>query len=412
MPRKTMPLTPLEIKGAKPKEKPYRLFDGGGLYVEVTPAGGKLWRMKYLIDGKERRLSFGAFPAVGLADARQRRDEAKKLLASGVDPGEVRKAQKATRHVELANTFKAVSLEWLEKQKPKWSEKHHQRIVARLDNNVWPWIGEKPVSDIEPVTVLDVLRKIEERNAHYMAGRVKESISRVMNYATATGRAKGDPTVALSDVLTAHVEKHMASVTDPKRVGEILRAFDAFTGTHTVRSALLLAPLVFARPGELRKMRWADLDLDGGLWELDRGSMKMREPHIVPLSTQAVEIIKGMQPVSEHLEYVFRGGRDPKRPMSDAAINAALRRLGIDTQEELTGHGFRAMARTILRERLGFDSEWIEAQLSHKKQGALGSAYDRTIFLEQRKGMMQAWADYLDKLKAGAEVIPLRNEAA
>lgn len=407
-----MALTDAAIRTAKPTDKPYKLTDGKGLFVLVHPNGSKYWRLKYRYDGKEKTLALGVYPETLLKEARQRCDEARKLLANDMDPGNVKKAQKAARLADAENSFKAVSIEWLSKQKPAWSEGHYNRVYARLENNAWPKLGKLPISSIKPVTVLETLREIEKRNAHYMAGRVKETVGQVMRYAVATGRAEYDPTPSLKGALTAHTTKHMASVTDPKRVGELLRMFDAFSGSHAVRVALNLAPLVFARPGELRQMRWAELDLDGKLWDLPRGRMKMRESHLVPLSTQAVALIEEMRPYSGHLEHVFPGARDPKRPMSNAAINAALQRLGIDTQEELTGHGFRAMARTILRERLGFDSEWVEAQLSHKKQGALGSAYDRTTFIEQRKEMMQAWSDYLDKLKAGAEVIPFPKVAS
>lgn len=407
-----MALTDAAIRTAKPTDKPYKLTDGKGLFVLVHPNGSKYWRLKYRYDGKEKTLALGVYPETLLKEARQRCDEARKLLANDMDPVNVKKAQKAARLADAENSFKAVSIEWLSKQKPAWSEGHYNRVYARLENNAWPKLGKLPISSIKPVTVLETLREIEKRNAHYMAGRVKETVGQVMRYAVATGRAEYDPTPSLRGALTAHVTKHMASVTDPKRVGEMLRMFDGFSGSHTVRVALNLAPLVFARPGELRQMRWDELDLDGKLWDLPRGRMKMRESHLVPLSTQAVALIEEMRPHSGHLEYVFPGGRDPKRPMSEAAINAALRRLGIDTKDELTGHGFRAMARTILRERLGFDSEWVEAQLSHKKQGALGGAYDRTTFIEQRKKMMQAWADYLDKLKAGAEVIPFPKTAS
>ena len=406
-----MPLSDTALRAAKPAEKPYRLFDGDGLYLEVSPAGGRLWRLKYRFEGKEKRLALGAYPEVGLKDARARKDEARKLLSNGVDPGEARKAAKSARAASLANSFEAVSIEWLARQKPKWSDSYYTKVNARLKQNVWPWIGRAPVADLRASAVLEVLRKIEDRNAHDMAGRVRETIGQVMRYAVATGRAEYDPTPSLKGALTAHVTRHMASVTDPVRVGEILRAFEAFNGTHTVKTALLLSPLLFARPGELRNMRWADLDLKAGLWMLPAARMKMRQEHIVPLPAQAIELINGMTEYSGHLEHVFPGARDPKRAMSDAAINAALRRLGIDTKEELTGHGFRAMARTILRERLGFEAEWIEAQLSHTKKGVLGAAYDRTQFLEQRTRMMAEWADYLDKLKQGAEIIPIPRRA-
>lgn len=396
-----MALSELRIKAAKPMEKRYKLTDEKGMYLQVQPTGGKLWRMNYRFDGKRKTLAIGVYPDVTLAAARAKRDEARRQLTNGVDPSSFKQAAKKARLKSVADSFKAVSLEWLQTQKPKWSPDYYKRITARLENNVWPWMGNTPVADVRAAGILEVLRRIEKRQAFYMAGRVKETVGNVMCFAVATGRAEIDPTPSLRGALTVHVEKHMASVTDPKRVGELLRMFDAFAGTHTVRSALLLAPYVFARPGELRQMRWADLDLDCGLWELDRGSMKMRREHIVPLSKQAVDLIRDMEPLNGHLEYVFAGARDPKRPMSDAAVNAAMRRLGIDTQEELTGHGFRAMARTILRERLRYEADVIECQLSHTKKGDLGDAYDRTQFMAERIEMMQAWADYLDALKSG-----------
>lgn len=398
-----MALSDTQIRNAKPKEKQYKLADEKALYLLVTPAGSKYWRMKYTFGGKENTLAIGVYPDVGLKDARKARDNARSILAGGMDPNREKKAAKAALVAAVANSFKAVSLEWLERQQPKWTEDHYRRMYARLEKNVWPKLGTVPVSTIKPSHVLEVLRVIEKRGSHYMAGRVKETIGNVMCYAVATDRAEYDPTTSLKGALTAHVEKHMASETDPVRVGQILRSFDAFHGTHAVRVALHLAPYVFARPGELRKMRWTQLNFEEGLWELDRGSMKMRQEHVVPLSRQAKNLIEEMRPYSSHLEYVFPGARDPKRAMSDAAINAALRRLGIDTQEELTGHGFRAMARTMLRERLKVEAEIIECQLSHAKSGTLGAAYDRTIHLDARIEMMQQWADYLDQLKAGSD---------
>lgn len=399
-------LTELKVRAAKPQEKPYKLTDEKGLYLQVQPTGAKYWRQKYRFDGKQKTLACGVYPEIGLADARERRDEARRLLAKGIDPSAAKKAQKTERAAKVANSFEAVAREWWKKQTPLWTEKHANKILARLEKNAFPWLGKLPVSEIEAPAVLSVLRKIEDRQAFYMAGRVRETIGQVMRYAVATGRTKHDPVPALKDALTVHVEKHMASVTDPARVGALLRKFDGFTGTRTVSCALRLAPLVFGRIGELRHMKWSDVDLENGMWSLPAEAMKKREPHLVPLSKQGVAILREMQPVSGHLDYVFPSIRKPaEKPMSENTINVALRRLGIDTQEELTGHGFRAMARTILHERLGFDPDWIEAQLSHAKKGPLGSAYDRTRFIDQRITMMQSWADYLDKLKTGAEVI-------
>lgn len=407
-----MALTDTTARNAKPAEKQFKLADEKGLFLLISPAGGKYWRMKYRYAAKEKTLALGVYPEVSLKEARIARDDARKLLSNGVDPGALKKAEKVARIAAAGNSFKAVSLEWLVKQMPRWSERHHERITRRLEQYAYNDLGSLPVSEVKAPTVLAVLRKLESKRTLHTAAKVRQAIGQVMRYAVATGRAEYDPTASLKGAIETYAVKHMASVTDPKKVGAILRMFDAFDGTHTVHSALRLAPLLFARPGELRQMRWADLDMDAGLWLLDRGSMKMRRDHIVPLSSQAKAIIEEMRPFSGHLEYVFPNARDPKRPMSDAAVNAGMRRLGIDTQEELTGHGFRAMARTILRERLKFDAEIIECQLSHVKQGSLGGAYDRTQFLDDRIQMMQAWADYLDDLKAGGKVIRMPGAAA
>ena len=274
-----------------------------------------------------------------------------------------------------------------------------------LERDLFPWLGGKPVADLEAPEFLAVARRLEARGIVDTAHRAMQLSSQVMRFSVAEGLANRDPVGDLRGALESAKTEHMASVTDPVRVGEILRMFDGFKGSYQVMQALRLAPLVFTRPGELRQAKWKDIDLDAALWSIPAEAMKMREPHIVPLSAQAVSILRDMFPFSGHLEYVFPGGRDPNRPMSDAAINAAMRRLGIDTQKELTGHGFRAMARTILHEQLNFPPEVIEVQLAHKAPGPLGAAYARAKFIDKRKAMMQAWADYLHKLKQGAQLI-------
>ena len=405
-----MPLQDATVRTAKPEAKPYKMSDERGLFVLVHPNGSKYWRMKYRIDGKEKLLALGVYPEVGLKEARERRDDARKILDNGGDPASVKKTQKAVRTERAENTFKAVALEWYEKQKPLWSEGHANKTLAMLKNDTFKKLGDLPVAEITAPVILETLNTVQDRGALYTAGRVKESIGRVMRYAVATGRTHFDPVPALKGVLTAHVEKHMASVTDPKRLGEILRLWDTSTTGITVRSAMNLAPLVFVRIGELRRARWADIDFDKAEWRYLIS--KTQTPHIVPLSKQALALIEGMKPTSGHLEYVFPGRHDPKKPMSEAAINVALRRLGISTQEELTGHGFRAMARTMLDEVLGYPPHVIEHQLAHTVKDPLGRAYNRTAHLAERKKMMQAWADYLDKLKAGAEVIPFPKVAS
>lgn len=396
-----MPLTDTACRNARPADKAFKLSDEKALFMLVHPNGGRYWRMGYRFAGKQKTLALGTYPEVSLKVARERRDDARKLLASGVDPSEQKKSDRLAVEVAASNSFRAVSEAWLASQKPAWTPDYHKRVTRQLEANVWPWLGTKPVASLKASEVLECLRRIEGRDAKDMAGRVRETISRAMRFAVASGLAETDPAAALRGALTVHVTKHMASVTDPSRVAELLKMFDAFTGTHAVRTALLLAPMLFCRPGELRQMQWSELDLENGLWELPAARMKTRKAHIVPLSTQAIALLKDIQPLTGHLEHVFPNARDPKRPMSDAAVNAALRRLGIDTQEELTGHGFRAMARTILRERLRYDSEVIECQLAHTKSGALKGAYDRSTFLEERIAMMQSWSDYLQGLKTG-----------
>lgn len=402
-----MDLSHTKIVNAKPRAEAYKIFDGQGLYVEVLPSGTKSFRIKFRMDGKESRLVIGTFPSVSLQQAREKLLEAKKQIAQGINPAIAKKVAKATRATASANSFKAVALEYLDKHKSRWTEKYLILLSNRLKYYAFPHIGTLPISEVDAPNVLVALRKLEQSDKLTTANRVKQAIGIVMRYAIATGRAKYDPIPSLKGAIATRSTKHHASVTEPKKVGEILRMFDAFHGTKSVEVALDIAPKVFTRPGELRKMKWNDLDLDAGIWSIPSGNMKMRRNHLVPLSRQVVQKIREIQPVTGDGDYVFPCARDPKRPMSDGAINAALRRLGIDTKEVLTGHGFRAMARTILRERLKFDTEVIECQLSHAKKGSLGEAYDRALHLDERRRMMQSWADYLDDLKQGGKVVRL-----
>jgi integrase len=410
-----MPLTDVAIRKAKASSKPFRISDEKGLYLEVTPSGGKLWRLKYRFGGKEKRLSCGIYPSVSLADARERREEARKILANGADPGEVRKAQKAAKVERAANSFEVVAREWFEARKPNWAPSHSGRLIKRLENDVFPWLGGKPIAEITAPDILSVMRRIENRGTLDTAHRVHQDCGQVFRYAVATGRAERDPTADLRGALPTATGGHFAAITDPVSVGELLRAIDGFKGTFVVQCALKLAPMFFVRPGELRQARWMDFDLQNSEWKFRASKVKATEEpriHIVPLASQAVAILNELQALSGHSEYVFPGARSNGRPMSDAAVNAALRRMGYDTRTEITGHGFRAMARTILHEVLSIAPEVIEHQLAHKVPDALGAAYNRTKFLPARKAMMQTWADYLDKLKAGAEVISLQHYAA
>ncbi len=399
-----MPLTDISIRSAKPAEKPQRLYDGGGLYLEVSPSGGKWWRLKYRFGGKEKRISLGVYPDIGLKDARERRDNARRLLANDIDPGENRKVQKAARIERSGNSFEVIAREWFALNREKWAASHSDKLIKRLENDVFPWLGGKAIAEITAPDVLSVLRRIVGRGTNDTAHRAKSHISQIMRYAISSGMAERDPCPDLRGALPPLRHTNFASITEPAKVAELLRAMDAFSGTFVVKSALLLAPLLFVRPGELRKALWEDFDLDKAEWRYF--VTKTKTEHSVPLASQAVALLKDLQALTGHGRQVFPG-RDPQRPMSDAAINAALRRMGYDTKTEITGHGFRAMARTILHEELHQKPEVIEHQLAHKVPDALGTAYNRTKFLKDRKAMMQLWADYLDRLKVGAKVIHL-----
>ena len=404
-----MPLTDAAIRTAKPGEKPYKLADERGLFLLVNPNGAKWWRLKFRVEGKEKALSLGTYPDTSLKEARSKRDEARKQLAEGIDPSQQRKAIKAAREGVTANSFEVICREWLENKRSNIEEAQYKKALARLEKDVFPWMGSRPIAEITAPEVLAVLRRIDARGARYTAHKAKSEISQCFRYAIATGRAERDPCPDLRGAIPAPKTENRPAITDPKAAGELLRAIDGFKGTFVVRCALLLAPLLFVRPGELRKATWDGFDLDKGEWRYFIN--KTKTEHLVPLASQAVAILRELHALTGHGSYVFPG-RDPKRPMSDAAVNAALRRMGYDTKTEITGHGFRAMARTILHEELHIKPEVIEHQLAHQVADALGTAYNRTKFIKERKVMMQTWADYLDKLKAGAAVIPLKGTAA
>ncbi|CAJ3517785.1 phage integrase family protein [Burkholderia pseudomallei] len=410
-----MPLTDTTIRNTKPAEKPVKLFDGGGLFLLVTPAGQRYWRLKYRAAGKEKLLALGVYPEVTLATARRKRDEAREKLAAGIDPSEAKKAEKRTVRLNAENSFEAVAREWHAKYAPTWSESHGSRILRRLEVDAFPWIGGKPIADLAPPDVLDALRRVEKRGALETAHRLHANVSQVCRYAVATGRAQRDVTADLRGALPPVQQEHMAALTDPKQVAELLRAIDGYQGTFPVICALRLAPLLFQRPGELRAAEWAELDLDAGIWEIPSDRMKRTKQgkasggaHIVPLSSQAVTVLRELHALTGNGRFLFPSVRTKDRPMSDNTINGALRRLGYDG-DTMTGHGFRAMARTILDEVLGLPAAIIEAQLAHAVKDPLGRAYNRTAHLPQRREMMQRWADYLDRLKAGANVIELHS---
>ena len=402
-----MALSNTAIINAKAADKSYKMYDTDGLFLQVTPQGGKWWRLKYHFDGKEKLLSLGTYPDISLSQARQKREDSKKLLAIDIDPSESRKQTKASNRLNTENSFEVVAREWWQSHMVNKAESHKDKVIRRFELYLFPWIGKRPISSLTAPQVLEVLRRIEKQNKLETAHRTLQTAGQVFRYAVQTGRAVRDVTADLKGALPATTVKHMAAFTEPKDVAGLLHAFDAFNGSLTVQKALSLSPLLFARPGELRTMKWADVDLDLGIWKYQVS--KTKTDHIAPLSNQAIAILHEIYPLSGHGVHVFQGGHSPLKPMSSSAINAALRRMGYDTQKDITGHGFRAMARTILHERLGIDPAIIEHQLAHKVPDTLGSAYNRTKFIEQRKVMMQSWADYLDELKAGAKVLPFKQ---
>ena len=412
-----MPLTDTAIRKAMPGPKTRKLSDGKWLYLELSPAGGRWWRLKYRIAGVEKRISLGTYPETSLKAAREKIEEARALVAQGIDPSQARKAakqeaahqdeqaQREAQGLPLHGSFESVAREWFDTRKDEWAPTYAKKIFRRLEVDVFPWLGKLPVPNITPPMVLDMLRKAENRGAIETAHRVLETCGQVFRFAVATGRIESNPARDLKDALRKPMVQHFAAITDPQRFGELLRAIDSYRGTPVVCAALRLMPLMLLRPGELRQAQWDELDLPAATWTVPAARMKREKvgkiygkPHIVPLPRQAVAIFEALKPLTEHSPYVFRGERSAQRPMSDAAINAALRTLGFSA-DEVTGHGFRASARTMIVERLGIAESVVEAQLAHSVRDNLGRAYNRTEFMQERVRMMQQWADYLDTLR-------------
>jgi integrase len=397
-----MPLSDIKVKslkaGIKPDgtatSKPYRVTDERGLYLEVTPKGGKRWRFKYRFDGKEKLLSLGIYPDVSLKKARNRRDDHRKQVADGIDPSQQRKAEKQS--IGDQNSFETIAREWHGKFSANWSESHSSRTIIRLEQNAFPWLGNKNINTITAPELLTVLRRVENRGALETAHRVNQICGQVFRYAIATGRAQRDPAADLKGALPPAKVKHHPSITEPVKVGGLIRSIQSYSGSIVTATALRLSPLVFVRPSELRQAEWAEIDLDNAEWRIPPEKMKMRVVHIVPLSIQAIEILKDIQLITGSDKYVFPSNRTITRPMSDNTINAALRRLGY-TKDEMTAHGFRSMASTILNEQ-GWHGDAIERQLAHSEGNGVRAAYNYAQHLPERKKMMQAWADYLDEL--------------
>jgi integrase len=420
------------ILAVKPGDRRARLSDGQGLYLLLFVKGGAHgWRFDYSFGRKRKTLSLGTYPSTTLAAASVKADEFRKLVASGTDPSDTRKASKAQQQASdeatarddqglaPAGSFEAVAREWVANiHAATVSAGHAARTLIRFEQDVFPWVGRVAISELEAPELLEVLRRVESRGAIETTHRIKDACSQVFRYGVASGHCKRNPAADLRDALKPVKVKHMATVVDPKSVGNLLRLIEGCSGFPTTRAALQLAPLVFQRPGNLRMMEWAEVDLDAAVWTIPAAEMKRQRddkangaPHDVPLSVQAVAILRDIQPLTGNGQYVFPSVRGGDRPMSNMTMNGALQRMGIDTQNDLTTHGFRAMARTMLAERLGVDEVVIEAQLAHSVKDGNRRAYNRTQFADQRRTLMQQWADYLDRLRKGADVLPFSKTA-
>lgn len=401
-----MKLTDTACKNAKPKEKPYKKGDGGGLYLLVNPDGSKYWRMKYRFLGKEKLLAFGTYPLISLADAREERERAKKLLAGGIDPRTAKKEEKRQIVRNAQNTFKAVALEWHENQKGRWSGNHTGNVLLRLERDIFPFIGAEPIASIEAPDLLEVLRKIEKRGALDVAGRTRQICGQVFRYGIQTGRCQRDPSADLRGALKTRKTEHFAAL-EIKEIPEFLQALERNDARlyNRTRRAIMLSMLTFCRPGEVRQARWEEIDFDAKEWVIPAERMKMRRAHIVPLPRQALAILEEQRRETGNLNtpWVFPSQIRPKEPMSDGTVNVAIKKLGF--KGRMTAHGFRALARTTIREKLGYDPDVIECQLAHKAAGPLGEAYNRAQFLDKRKKMMQDWANYLDAIASEGKVI-------
>lgn len=396
-------LTNILISKAKQRgNKSYRLSDGRGLSLEITPAGNKRWRFRYFFGSKEKMISLGLYPEVSLKDARSRAEDCRRQLANGVNPSQARKEQQA----ESKNTFRLVALDWLERYSGKWSERHAHNLRVRLEQGMFPHIGDMPIAEVTPPLILAAVRKIEARGALELAHRTLQITSQVFRYGIATGVAERDPAQDLRGALPPVVRKHRPSITDPKELTHLLRAMDEYQGNFIVLSALRFLPLVFVRPGELRHAEWGEFEWEDAQWRIPPEKMKMKEQHIVPLSRQAIDILEGLRPLTGEGKYLFPSVRTNERPMSENTLNAALRRLGY-TKDEVCAHGFRTTASTLLNEQ-GWNRDAIERQLAHGERDSIRAAYNFAEYLPERRKMMQAWADYLDALREGAKVIPFR----
>jgi integrase len=404
-----MALTDTALRQAKPTSRTRKLFDGGGLYLLIAPTGGKWWRLKYRFGGKEKLLSLGTYPGVGLREARERRESARRLLRSGIDPSEQRKTQKTAQKIAEAcqlNTFEIVARDWFGKYSAPWASSHAETVLRRLERDVFPWLARRPISEITAAELLTALRRIESRGALETAHRVKQIIGQVFRYAVATGVASRDLTADLRGALPPVRESHHAALTNPAEVAGLVRAIQAYSGSFIVRSALLFSAYTFGRPGEIRAAEWREIDFEHGVWRIGAERMKMRREHLVPLARQVVELLREIHPLTGGSRYIFTG-RTAARCLSENALTAALRRMGFE-RTEMTAHGFRTTASTLLNEQ-GWNRDAIERQLAHAERDEVRAAYNRAEHLGERRKMMQFWADYLDSLAAGNRLLDNHN---
>lgn len=386
-----MKLNARQVDAAKPREKAYKLADGAGLYLEIVPSGSRYWRMKYRFNGKEKRMAFGVYPTVSLAQARALRDEAKKKLAEGIDPSFAKKEEKLVRDVQLNNTFQAVALEWHGTKVSRWSEGYASDIMEAFNKDIFPYIGQQPVNEIKPLVLLNVLRRMESRGATEKAKKVRQRCSEVFRYAIVTGRAEYNPAADLTSAMSGHESKHYPFLT-VEELPDFFKALSGYTGSPLVVLAARLLILTGVRTGELRGALWSEFDLEKAVWEIPAARMKMKRPHLVPLSTQALEILQQLKVMSGQYPLVFPGRNDPRKTMSEASINQVFKRIGYTGK--VTGHGFRHTMSTILHEE-GFNTAWIETQLAHVDKNAIRGTYNHALYLEGRKEMMQWYADYI-----------------
>ncbi|HHR6108892.1 TPA: tyrosine-type recombinase/integrase [Providencia alcalifaciens] len=396
-----MKLTVKQIDSSKPKEKDYKLSDGGGLYLLVKTNGGKYWRLKYRIDGKEKLLAIGIYPTVTLADARRKRDDAKRLLADGIDPNQQRKEQKQASKIDSVNTFKNIALEWYEGRKDRWSVGYRDDMMDAFEKDVFPYIGNRPIAEIKPMELLEVLSIMEKRGATEKLKKVRQRCGEVWKYAIITGRAEYNPAPDLASAFVPHKREHYAHLS-VSELPVFLSSIDKYMGSQIVRVALRVLILTGVRPGELRKAEWSEINFDTGVWEIPAEKMKMRRPHIVPLSEQVIDLLKQIHPISGSYQYIFPSRTDYRKHISDMALNTMIRRMGYSGRA--TGHGFRHTMSTILHEQ-GYNTAWIETQLAHVDKNSIRGTYNHAQYIDGRREMLQWYADYMGALENGDNVV-------